>query len=581
MQRIVLTGRAADPAGVQRLAGGAVGRWLRNAGIVVGGALLSMAATGFVFGLDNNLFQLPILGRLYDLPQFASDPFQQSLRYYASGVWRLLEGSDRWIAPAHTLLALGLLARILAFAGFLACAHTLGVRTTLQKALFAALLASADLMLGYSFAGSQGLFLNHATHSEIANGLLLLSWAAAARARLTTALALAGATFFCNAFMGMWGLAVLGAMTLWLVGGGVVRPVEAAKRLALGAPIFAILAAPVALAILSNPDFGRPFPIDYRDYLTGYWPKHFLIASVPGAEIVGLCLVVSLAILALTALGRRAAPFGIVLAALLCLYLAGVVAPSLTGSPAILNLHLLRTSGPIQMVAALAALALAVRWATGRDAWRARALAPGLILSLCAMQAGALIALLVLLLDLVRGRVREALARALAPRAVAVGVAMGCGALTVGSFAWRAAEERERNATLEALVADWRTVGRWAGETTPVEASFLVPVIDLSRQSVGLSYDRELAPVAGTGADFEYVSRRRVFIDFKRGGAAPWTPSYYAGWRSRIDEVLALRTLEERRAYAARVGAAFVIDLCRAEPATFRAGSLCVYGAKS
>lgn len=581
MQRIVLTGRAGDPAGVQRLADGALGRGLRDAAIVAGGALLSMVATGFVFGLDNNLFQLPILGRLYDLPQFASDPFQQSLRYYASGVWRVLEGSDRWIAPAHTLLALGLLARILAFAGFLACAHALGVRTTLQKALFAALLASADLMLGYSFAGSQGLFLNHATHSEIANGLLLLSWAAAARARLTTALALTGSAFFCNAFMGVWGLAVLGAMTLWLVAGGVLRPVEAAKRLALGAPLFALLAAPVVLTILSNPDFGQPFPIDYRDYLTGYWPKHFLITTVPTAEIVGLCLVISLAILSLTALGRRAAPFGIVLATLLGLYFAGVVVPSFTGSPTILNLHLLRTSGPIQMVATLAALALAVRWATGRDPWRARALAPGLILSLCAMQAGTLIALLMLLLDLVRGSTRAAPGRALAPRAVAIGVAIGCGGLTAGSFVWRAAAGQERNVTLEALVSDWRSVGRWAAENTPVEASFLVPAIDLSRQSVGLSYDRELALVSGTGADFEYVSRRRVFIDFKRGGAAPWTPSYYAGWRSRIDEVLALGSLDERRAYAARVGAGFVIDLCREEPAAFRAGSLCVYGAKT
>ena len=559
----------------------AIGRvsaaWLDPA-LVLLGAALSLAATGFVFGLDNNLFQLPILGRLYDLPQFADDPFQQSLRHYASGVWRLLEGSDRWIAPTHLLLALAVGARLLAFAGFLACAAALGVRTAGQKLLFVALLAGLDLMLGYSYAGSQGLFLNHVTHSELANGFLLLSFASAARRRLSAALAFAGAVFFCNAFMGVWALAVVGGMALWMVAGGAISLAEAARRLAPGAAIFAALALPVVLTIVGNPEFGASTPIDYRDYLTGYWPKHFLIWTVPAPELIGLGLVIVLAALSLATLGRRAAPFRVIFAVLAGLYAAGVAAPFLTGSQAILNLHLLRVGGPLQMVAALGALAVVVRFATSRDMWRARLVALAMALSLCALPAATLLAIAALLLDRIGGPVRSAGERALGGRFAALGAA-ACLALIAALGVERAVAENGRNARLEALVSDWREVALWARANTPANAVFLTPSIDLSRQSVGLPYDRALAPIAATGADFEYVAQRRVFVDFKRGGAAPWTPSYYAHWRPRIDEALALKTLAERRSYAARVGAGYVVDRCADEPPAFRAGALCVYAA--
>lgn len=550
-----------------------------DAGLVALGACLSILATGFVFGLDNNLFQLPILGRLYDLPQFASDPFQQSLRYYASGLWRLLEGSDRWIDPARLLFGLVVASRITAFAGFLACAHGLGVRTPLQKLLFVLLLASADLTLGYSYAGSQGLFLNHATHSELANGFVMLAIACAARRRLTAALGFAGAVFFLNAFMGVWTLAAVGALFVWTVAGGNVGLLDAVRRLERGAALFAIVAAPVIMTIVRNPEFGASTPIDYRDYLTGYWPKHFLIWTVPAHELVGLGLVVGLALLSLAALGRRAAPFRVVFAALAALYAIGAVMPYLTGSQSILNLHLLRVGGPLQMLATLAALATAVRFAASRDPFRARLVAPGLILALCALPAATLIAVAVLLLDRIGGAMRGAVAGALASRRTGAGIALACLLATAAAFTQRAVAEGERNARLQGLVEDWRALALWARANTGEDAIFLTPSIDLSRQSVGLPYDRALAPVAATGADFEYVSRRRVFVDFKRGGAAPWTPSYYSEWRARIDEVLALRTLAERRAYAARVGAAFVVDRCGEEPAAFRAGALCVYAA--
>ena len=53
--------------------------------LAVLGAVLSLLVSGYVFGIKNNLFHLPIVGMLYDEPQFRGDEFIQSLRHYAAG----------------------------------------------------------------------------------------------------------------------------------------------------------------------------------------------------------------------------------------------------------------------------------------------------------------------------------------------------------------------------------------------------------------------------------------------------------------------------------------------------------------
>ncbi|MFM9587733.1 hypothetical protein, partial [Streptomyces caniscabiei] len=61
-------------------------------------------------------------------------------------------------------------------------------------------------------AGDGGLFVNYFTHSEIANGTILLAFYFAMRARLDLALAMLGATFFINVFMAAWICAPLAAI---------------------------------------------------------------------------------------------------------------------------------------------------------------------------------------------------------------------------------------------------------------------------------------------------------------------------------------------------------------------------------
>ena len=75
------------------------------------GTLLSMARTGHVSGVGNNMFHLPLLAGLAGMPQFAHDQFIQTLPYYASGFWLALVG----VAPADgafpLLLAMGVASR--------------------------------------------------------------------------------------------------------------------------------------------------------------------------------------------------------------------------------------------------------------------------------------------------------------------------------------------------------------------------------------------------------------------------------------------------------------------------------------
>src|SRR6185437_3238014 len=67
------------------------------------GAALSLLHKGFVFGIENNIFHLPIVASLYDEPQYHDDMFIQSLRHYSSGVWLLLGGFEKHFGHVQAL----------------------------------------------------------------------------------------------------------------------------------------------------------------------------------------------------------------------------------------------------------------------------------------------------------------------------------------------------------------------------------------------------------------------------------------------------------------------------------------------
>ena len=104
------------------------GTFLETLALAAITAALSLAYKGFLFGIENNVFHLPIVGGLYDEPQYRDDVFIQSLRYFSSGVWLLLGGFEKHFGHTQALfLVLAYLSRWLCFVGFLCCASLLGV----------------------------------------------------------------------------------------------------------------------------------------------------------------------------------------------------------------------------------------------------------------------------------------------------------------------------------------------------------------------------------------------------------------------------------------------------------------------
>ena len=315
------------------------------------GAAVSLALTGYQFGILNNLFHLPIVAALYDEPQFAGDPFIQSLRYYSSGVWMLLEGSARYVSPYWLFLVLDYLSRLLSFIGLLCCGTLLGVRPHVQRVIFVVVLCFSSLLHGYSYPGNGGLFVNYFTHSEIANGTILLTFYFAARGRFTEALALNGVTFFINAFMAIWTIPSLGLIAGLLLWRRELTLRSLLRRAAAGLAIAVLFAC--ARAVEYSPAIRTSVArigIDFRRFLLEFYPDHVLFMIASPRHMVALATATVYGFACLFLLGERAAVFRAALWGSVLLYAVGIVLPFVTGLPLLLNFHLIRSSAVIHLL---------------------------------------------------------------------------------------------------------------------------------------------------------------------------------------------------------------------------------------
>ena len=534
---------------------------------------LSMISTGFLFGIDNNVFHLPIVAGLYDEPQFHDDAFIQSLRHFASGIWLLLSRFDTYLGHTQGLfLGLAYLSRLLSFIGLLCCASLVGIVGTRDRMVFSLLICITTILTGGSYGGLGGLFLNYFTHSEIANGTMLLAIYFAAKGRFTAATILVGATFFINAFMAVWLVVLLGFVAICLLARGDIPLGKACSQVLIGALPAALLAAPVIIGIVSNPEFGPPLDFDYTLFLHQYFAGHSLIDAIPAGNLFALAALTLLGAIALYLLGPTARALQAAYGGAVVLYLTGAVLPLVTESPNLLNLHLLRSSVMFHLLAGLAIAALVTRWL--RDTSRPAFLLGGIVaLLLSASETAILVCIPVLL---VAPRVLAA-RRPLAPSLRALGyLLLAYGALIAGPLS--AGQAFTENRPLANAIAEWDAVGRWARSATPAAAIFLVPTRLHDTPEPTPAHMALMRPEI-----FEFAAHRRVWVDFKRGAAAMWMPSYYHLWRTRMNEVNPLTSLDQRRTYARDHGISYVIDHCDTAPAAaeaiYHTAQLCVFPA--
>ncbi|ACI50545.1 conserved hypothetical protein [Gluconacetobacter diazotrophicus PA1 5] len=543
--------------------------------VMLVGTLLSLALSGYAAGEENNYYQMPILAGLYHEPQFATDPFIQSLRFYASGFWQMLSGSANGPHVYTILFAFQILSRMILVFSIMEWATLLECGSVMEVATFTALVLLSSTIRGFSNAGVGGLLISSFTHSEMANGTMLLALVWAGRGRITASLAVNGVTFFLNAFVGVWTLVPLVFIiwSHWRHHGVAGRTL--ARQAAWGVGILAAFAAPVVHNILANPYTREAPSFDYVGFLQSFFPYHFLIWSTSHREqgllaVIFCCGLATASMLPTSRAALKAALWGAA-----SVWIAGVFLPFLSHSRLLLNLHLLRSGSTVHMLSAIAVAALATRWVFSGTASDRLVWAPLLFVLSCTLKIFMPLVLVLLVVRRWRPAVAVGLRRYAAPALLLAGVAFNVALIYRAAVSSRVAVQKRD---------DWQALGTWARAHTAVDALFLNPPGISWGMGMSAKNDAFQDGLSEGAPVFTYFSHRQSWVSSPAGAAVMWAPAYYPTWHARITEVRALKTLPDRLDYAARNGIAYVVDGCARtdpRPPLARFGRLCLFSSRS
>lgn len=520
-------------------------RPLLDIALVLLATAVSMGVVGFEFGVGNNVFHIPYVLRLDELPVFQGDAFYQSLDSFTSIVWPILRAFSNERNVESVFLISHILSRAAAFAALLWLFRTTGA--TRLSTLLAALLAAAvsPWLTDVSAVGGHGLFLPYFTHSEGSWGPLVAALVAAHLGRLKLSALLVGIVFSINAFIGIW----LAAIILFPLCFG-ARDRWDWKLLATASAVFVIISTPVAIWItVAIRAAAEVEPFSFIEYVRAYFPQHFLVESVQGFEARRFLAISYCGLMAALLTPDRRFWLA-VLAGCWAILAVGVVAPYLIDNRFVFNLHLLRSAGLLQFLAIVLSISASARIAldgTGSLPERSAALAVGFSLMvldrepLTLVVAGGTLTLLVALrssggflragLARLEGKGRAELFR---PVGAVIWV-IAAGIVLASALASREALARTR---AERGPDPFRELVAWVREGD-ASGPFLLPVREPYRVAM---------------ATFQLDGRKPVWVDWKQGAAVMWDPSFYWIWMPRFKEVEALSSPVDFLEYAAGQG---------------------------
>ncbi len=604
-------------------------RWaLRGTAVLLGvsfaAAVFSLVMQGTMIGTNNNTFHLPILLRLYDLPQFADDAFIQSLRRFASFVYPLLSAVATERNVETVLLAAHLLTRTLNILALLLLARDLLPPLPRALPLALAVIILPGTLYGGTPLGAAGLFPSTFTHSELSQAMGLLTLLAAVHGRFLLAAPLWALTFSLNAFVGAWCLLPLALLALDLLR---ARRGPALRTLALAAALAALLALPNLLWLLSLLRGQAPLDFDYVTFLREYFPNHFLIDEAKPRNVAILSLHVAAGIAGLWVLGwpRR---WCLAYAGFLGIFALGMIAPFLTHAPVVLNLHLLRVDGMLILLgtafsaAAIPLLVLSPAtppparaaallilpslflgyWPADMDRAQSGVLAAALLLAAAsaafygtacfrlaralpdalrqprAVLPALLLAACWLLLPFQRGRLVEPSLSFLLAAALATALAAALAFQARRGLAVPVIVALAALFGVHAAIADHDSILRRVGAFPTDSQLIAIDPVSPDWNEVA-EWAREntdpravfLIPPSLTG--FETTARRRVWYDTRQGAAAMWAPGFYDQWKARRRDVGELHTLADALRYACGRGIGYVVADLRPDDVTTKLAS--------
>lgn len=556
--------------------------------ITLGATVVSIMATGFRFGVNNNVFHIPYVLRYSELQVFYSDVFYNSLDKFTSVVWPFLRLVSTEQNIKQVFFISHFLSRALAFIALAWFFYANGVAK--GKATFIALITAAvcPWLMGASVVGGHGLFISYFTHSEATWGPLIAALVAAQLGRLGLAAIFSGLVFSINAFVGLWLIIILAVTVL---GNSTQR--RDWRLLATSAFAFLFVSAPVAIWIAFSIKGKVPAPeFSYIEYIRAYSPGHFLIeAAGPFAlrnlAIVSYCGFVS----AFLSTNRK---FWLsAFAACVALFLAGAILPYLINHRFIFNLHLLRADGVLQFLALILSISVSVRILFER---RNTPVVPilaalsgvslmtpepePLSLLICAISLS-LLAMIRLFesLETFPSTLRIFLSKnynyavgllvflATAIELFHFGISFGLIArwILIWSVLYTLTETKRSNpfvvTILWTLIVVVITISmvRWKSEVTTGKADSKNSALNEMKQWVHHSQlsGPFLFPVDPTNGnmfnEFQLHTQKTVWVDWKQGAAVMWEPSFYWQWMPRFNEVNALRTPDDFAAYGVKM----------------------------
>ncbi len=506
---------------------------LSTLALALSAGALSMALTGFLFGIGNNVFHIPYVLGLAQMPEFMGDAFYLSLNKFTSIVWPVVRLVSTEENVEQVFFTAQFASRIAAFIGLIVLVRTLGLVQWVGVALLSVAVALSPWMQLVSVVGGHGMLIPYFTHSEVTWPFIFILLAFLLRQQVVYAAATCGILFCINAFVGLW---MLWVVFVW----GLLRhPALPFKHWGQATLAFTMLALPVVIWIAASISSDAAVAFDYRDYIRFYYLEHFLIEAATASALLTLASLLACAWLAALSFKESQALKHILLG-LVLLLLVGAFLPYVLNQRFVFNLHLLRAAGVLQALAVvLVGCASVLRLLRhGNALLQLLGGAALVLLAVGPVSLGSALLLLGMLTWawLLESRSRQGLRYGSLYLDWLPALALG-GLLIVAGF-----QLHNRKPQHSPLVhdAEWVAIASWVRQSD-LHGVFLLPI-----QEPNSAY-------------FQLLARRRVWVEHKQGAAVMWQPSFYVQWRRRLEEVQALASPEATLAYARQHGIAYLL----------------------